>query len=122
MQSVIKGPQIGIHFLLEIPRKEAQALPRFNRRPGEHQTLHLALGQHAHGQHRGQKRLAGSGRPEREGEIVALHRLHVGLLPEGAGPQQVAALILGQHLLAHGFMFPVAARVERLKSRLQINR
>ena len=122
MQSVVERTQIGVHLLLQVARQEAQALPGFNSRPGENQTLHLAFGEHPNRENGGEKGFAGAGRTEGKGEVVALHGVHVFLLAQGARAQQVALLAFRQHLLAHGGMVIAAAGVECSQRRLEVHR
>ena len=105
VEGVVEGAQVGIHLLLEVSREEPQPFAGLHRWSGEHQALHLALGQHAHGQHRGQKGFACAGRAQGQGEVVAFHGLDVGLLLQGARPQRFAVLAFGQHLAPHLLVF-----------------
>ena len=91
--------------MLEVSRQEPQPFAGLHRWPGEYQALHLALGQHPHGQHRGQKGFACARRAQGQGEVVAFHGLDVGLLLQGAGPQRFAVLAFGQHLAPHLLVF-----------------
>ena len=121
VQRVIERPQIGVHLLLQVTGQKAQALTGFHRRSGEDDPLHLALLQAAHRLHHRQKGFAGAGRAQRQGEVVALHRLDVLLLPQGARAQQFAVLAAGQHLLAEVAMLVAAAGVEGLQAGLDVH-
>ena len=121
MQGVVEGAQVGVHLLLQVAGQEAEALAGLHGRAGEDQPLHLALLEHAHGQDRGQEGLAGAGRSQGQGEVMAFHRLHVGLLAQGAGAQQLAALAAGQHLLGQSTVVFAPAAVEGLQGGVEIH-
>ena len=104
MQGVVQGPEIGINFLLQIAGKKAKTFASFHSWPREDQSLNLSIHEHAHSQDRRQKGFSRTGGPERKREVMALHRIHVLLLTQGARTQQVALLVAGEHLIAHGDM------------------
>ena len=121
VQGVVEGAQVGVHLLLQVAWQEAEPLACLHGGAREDQPLHLALLQHAHGLHGSQEGLAGAGGAEGQGEVVALDRLHVGLLFEGARAQQLAGLAAGQHLAAELLVFFAAAGVEGCEGRLHIH-
>src|SRR6266508_302961 len=77
VERVVERTQVRVDLLHHVARQKSQALPRFHRRPSEHDSLDLLFQKirRRHG-HR-QVRLPRSRRADREDEVVAVDGLHV---------------------------------------------
>ncbi len=91
VERVVQRAQVGIDLLREVAGQEAQALARFHGRAREHDALHGAALQRVHGAGHGQVGLAGAGRADAEGDVVAGDVLQVGRLVGRARAQVGAA-------------------------------
>ena len=83
-------PQVRVDLGHEVAGEEAEPLAGLDRRPHQHDLLHLPAAQQAHRPADREVRLAGAGRADADHHVVAAHRLDVAPLAIGARPQAAA--------------------------------
>ena len=79
-QGVHQGPQIGIDLGLQVAGQIAQTFAGFDGRADQHDLAHGFLFQCRGGHGHGQIRLAGSGRPKTQHDVVLAYGVHVSRL------------------------------------------
>src|ERR1700751_4483822 len=80
IQRIIQWTQIGEYFLLEITRQKSEGFSRFNRRPGQNDSLNLFLSERVHTHSHCKVSLARSSGTHSEYDIESLYRLDVAQL------------------------------------------
>ena len=90
VECVVERTDVGLHLLTQVPRKVAQALPRLDGGPHQHDAADPALLEHGDGLAHRQVRLARPGRPHGEEDVVRPDGPDVGPLPRGLGTDGLA--------------------------------
>ena len=70
VERVEERPQVGVDLGLDVAGQEAEPLAGLDRRPGEDDPLHLALGKRRRRHRHREEGLAGAGRADAEGDRV----------------------------------------------------
>ena len=89
-ERVVEGPQVGVHFALQVAGEEAQALTSLHRRAREDYPVHLLRPERRHCLRHGEVGLARTGRSDAERDRIFIHRVHIGLLTQGLGLYRLA--------------------------------
>jgi hypothetical protein len=87
VERVVQRPQVRIDLLREVAREEPEALARLDRRPHQHDALHRVALERVHRAGDREVGLAGAGRPDAEGHVVAEDVAEVVALVRGATVQ-----------------------------------
>ena len=84
VQRVVKGPQVGEDFFLQVAGQESKSLPCFDGWPCENEPFHFLLLEGGNGGCHCEVGLACSSRADAKGDVVGLDRLDIGFLSSGA--------------------------------------
>ena len=112
VEGVVQGAQVRVHFLAQVAGQKAEFFTGFHGGAGEHDALHRAALKRVDRAGHGQIGLAGAGRANAKGDVVAGHALQVQGLVGGAPTHLAAPGLHAQSFVARRGQGGVAAEHE----------